>query len=593
MKRTFTFCLACCLALITFFAPEFAKGQSTINFDIETTSDDPYIIKAIALPGSRLAVLACNAYAVNVYLWIYDASGTRTASYDITNRFNWPHNTHDMVEMNAVATNTGKIFISYGAVSNSMGIQTYNARYILLNDNGTLQTSGQLNTTDAGSNYTWKITVDKLSDGKIVAVWKQENNGTLVYRLFNADGSAFTSDRPFAGPGTSNSNASNLYNMYAVAGKNGNFMISLYYSNGYMRGFSFDNAGNNAVSGGQSSFAVDPTVSNDCYNLGLVALANGNYAACWWLDGSFYTKVFSASGSTVVNKQAVSCEYFTNMLPVHTPGSEGFMITQEIPQDPSDDNNPHKILSLDKYNQSGVLQNSASGSEGALIEPTYQYISNSSSGFAYVYSYYKSYSTDPMDGYSIDGDRDTKGSLNQFGMSTLPVTLISYRAIVLSNQKVQLTWKTASETNNSHFEIEKSSDGRTFTFIGQVKAKESTGYILDYSFTDESPITGIMYYRLKQVDVDGTQKNMGIKTVHAGQTPNALRAYPNPISGNRITVSTGNEPLPAMYRITDVQGKLVQSGTLQHEEQLIDVPGLKKGVYFLYIGAGQVIKISK
>jgi hypothetical protein len=593
VKQTITRILFFGLACIAFIVPRPARSQTT-SFDVETTSDNLHILKTIALPNYRLGVLACNDYAVNIYLKIYNSSGVQTNIIDITSRFNWPHTTHDMVEMNAVATDAGNIFIGYAAASNSTGIQTYNARYILLSDDGSPLSSGQLNSTDAGGSYIWKIQLDKLSDGKIMAVWRKMSNSTIVFRLFNADGSAAGTDQPFAGPGTANNITSSIYTVKAAAGKTGHFMVSLFYYNGYVRGFSFDNAGNNAVSGGQSSFAIDPTLDNNCDVQALIALANGNFVACWWLSGVYYIKVVAADGSTVVAKQSMPHADIATILPVYTPGAEGFIYTRNIPQDPDDDTNPYSTMWLYSYNQTGVLQSSTAAAEGALIQPSYTFTSGSSSGFAYLYSYYKSYSVMgfPFPGYSPDGDTDIKGSLNAFSLSTLPVSLISFNGVLLSNQTVQLTWKTAGETNNSHFEVEKSMDARNFKFTGRVTGK-NTSEITGYSFTDQTGITQNTWYRLKQVDKDGKEKMLGTKLLKFSGTPKAAGAYPNPVLGNQITVSTGDEPLPAFYKLTDMQGKTIKTGVLHQTTQQLDVHNLNRGMYLLYIGAGQVIKISK
>ena len=88
MKRTITRILFFGLVGMLFIAPGPAHSQA-ISFDVETTSDNLHILKTIAFPDGRLGVLACNDYAVNVYLRIYNSSGVQTNNYDITNRFNW------------------------------------------------------------------------------------------------------------------------------------------------------------------------------------------------------------------------------------------------------------------------------------------------------------------------------------------------------------------------------------------------------------------------------------------------------------------------------------------------------------------------
>lgn len=595
MKRTFTGACYCLILGISFLAPRLSRAQSTTNFDVEVAAGNCFILKTLSLSGNRLGVLATED-GNSIFLWIYNSAGVQTGNVNITAQFNWPHTTHIFVNFNAVTTNNGNIFISYVASSNSTGIQTYNARYVVINETGAVQASGQLNNTDAGGNYIGSILLDKLSDGKIMAVWRQMANSTIVFRLFNENGTAFTNDVAFAGPGTPNSFMTNIYIFKAAAGKNGNFLISLYYYNGDMRGFAFDNNGNNAISGGASSFAIDPTINNNYGNNAILAMANGNFAVSWWLSGANYVKILSQDGSTVIDKLSIPTTSVNGMIPLYTSGSEGFIVTEMVMQNPSDMSNPYSTMWLHRYNQSGVLQSSAAMPEGALIRPSYNFTQGGSGGYAYLYSYYKSFMVmgmPPMGMAMMTGDMDTRGVTNGFAMGTLPVSLISYNVKLLNNQKAQLTWSTASEINNSHFEIEKSSDGRNFIFIGRVTANGNAGGGSGYSFTDPETISRNTYYRLKQFDIDGKWKDLGIKLVSTGSHTIAASAYPNPVKGNSITLFAGDEPLPAAWSITDAQGRIIKTGTLRQSQEQLVVYELAKGIYFLRIGTKQVIKLKK
>ncbi|NJN35007.1 MAG: T9SS C-terminal target domain-containing protein, partial [Saprospiraceae bacterium] len=65
---------------------------------------------------------------------------------------------------------------------------------------------------------------------------------------------------------------------------------------------------------------------------------------------------------------------------------------------------------------------------------------------------------------------------------------------------------TASERNGSHFDVQRSKDGKTFTTIGQVKAVGNSLTLQRYEFSDENPLSGTNYYRLNAVDLDGAAK---------------------------------------------------------------------------------------
>jgi len=85
--------------------------------------------------------------------------------------------------------------------------------------------------------------------------------------------------------------------------------------------------------------------------------------------------------------------------------------------------------------------------------------------------------------------------------SPLPVELTSFDANV-SGAVVVLNWETASEINNDYFQIERSVNGSAWENIGFVEGEGTTTSTTRYEFVDENPLTGISYYRLKQVDFD-------------------------------------------------------------------------------------------
>lgn len=95
----------------------------------------------------------------------------------------------------------------------------------------------------------------------------------------------------------------------------------------------------------------------------------------------------------------------------------------------------------------------------------------------------------------------TRGTLNACTKGALPITLSAFNYAV-SNKTVQLKWETATEINNSYFEIEQSTDGINFQSIGKVKGAGNSNNIKSYSFNDNTP-GYTNHYRLKQVDFDG------------------------------------------------------------------------------------------
>jgi len=116
---------------------------------------------------------------------------------------------------------------------------------------------------------------------------------------------------------------------------------------------------------------------------------------------------------------------------------------------------------------------------------------------------------------------------NGMGIGVLPVTLLSFDAVGRTN-KVDLQWKTGTERENNRFVVERSSDGIHFYPIGTVAGNGNRGGT--YTFTDHQPLNGVSYYRLKQVDNDGTFAHSKIASVKRGAAAQ-MQVYPNPGKG--------------------------------------------------------------
>ena len=107
---------------------------------------------------------------------------------------------------------------------------------------------------------------------------------------------------------------------------------------------------------------------------------------------------------------------------------------------------------------------------------------------------------------------------------------------------MQVAWATASERNSAYFVVERSANGRAFSEIKRVEAQHSSTSRHDYGTLDTAPLAGTSYYRLRQVDQDGTTAYSNIATVRfdgkAGAP--ALLAYPNPATSTGFQLATIN-----------------------------------------------------
>jgi len=170
-------------------------------------------------------------------------------------------------------------------------------------------------------------------------------------------------------------------------------------------------------------------------------------------------------------------------------------------------------------------------------------------------------------------------------LEIVPVEFISFNA-VSSNGEVQLTWTTASETNNKGFQVERkdnfSGKWNSEGFLdGGGTTTEKTGY----SFTDKNPSAGMNYYRLKQMDLNGSFSYSAITEVSVTPVNFALKQnYPNPF--NPVTTIEYYTALPGrvslkVYDITGREAASLVGGNQeagQHSVQF-NAAGLASGVY--------------
>ena len=142
--------------------------------------------------------------------------------------------------------------------------------------------------------------------------------------------------------------------------------------------------------------------------------------------------------------------------------------------------------------------------------------------------------------------------------------------------------------NNDFFNIEKSLDGQDWDEIATIQGNGNSNELIKYSYTDFNPINGIIYYRLKQTDFDGTFEYFETVSVFVSIDQN-ISFYPNPVDDElRVTSNGINTSIITIY---DVSASWVDLRQFQmNNEVLIDTSVLKSGIYLLKISnPGQVI----
>lgn len=210
--------------------------------------------------------------------------------------------------------------------------------------------------------------------------------------------------------------------------------------------------------------------------------------------------------------------------------------------------------------------------------------------------------TDDIDGH-------TRPSFTYMGADDVlnipvPVKWVSFDG-VKTNNNAKLNWVTASESNNKGFEVERSFDGRSFSFAGFVKGAGNSNIQLSYVFTDVNVFAaGVskVYYRLKQVDFDG-KYNYSTVVVLFNNTANAtaISAYPNPFNTDVNVNLQATKSTTAVIAVFDISGRNLVETSYQVVEGnnnllISDLANLNAGIYFVKIqveGQENVIKMVK
>lgn len=165
----------------------------------------------------------------------------------------------------------------------------------------------------------------------------------------------------------------------------------------------------------------------------------------------------------------------------------------------------------------------------------------------------------------------------------LPVELVNFEAVVNEQNNVLLRWATASEINNSHFEIERSLDGARFDYIDFVGGQGNSTTLNNYQLTDNNAVKGETYYRLKQIDYDGSYEFSDIVSVKIDSDQIITAMIPNPVSEKTIVRFNPNISIKSKLEVRTASGQLVKTYQVQGSAQEINLSELERGIYFLNI----------
>jgi len=180
----------------------------------------------------------------------------------------------------------------------------------------------------------------------------------------------------------------------------------------------------------------------------------------------------------------------------------------------------------------------------------------------------------------------------------LPVQLLNFDAQLVTD-KVQIWWSTASELDNDHFVVERTLDGKEFSFIDQVKSYGPSTKTQNYETYDHNPVEGIQYYRLKSVDVQGGFEYSKLVPVRFGKDGEFTINHINSnYSSNALdVVFTYDSHEPYTYSVVDILGRTLvsKSGNAAYPGMnTLTIPvNMNRGIYFVKIENSQRKVASK
>ncbi len=231
-----------------------------------------------------------------------------------------------------------------------------------------------------------------------------------------------------------------------------------------------------------------------------------------------------------------------------------------------------------KYNNSGAYQWAFKmGAGGADVGYG---IATSTSGDVYVagsFQFVVDFDPSALTTNLTSNDKDI--FVTKYSNAALPVSLILFAATLQNDNKVAIHWATASETNASHYQVERSNDAISFEVIAYKEAAGNSQERKDYALTDHSPGFGINYYRLCQVDADGKFTYTRTVAVRV-ENDNDFTIYPVP-SEDKLYIKGFHSVEIQAIRIFDLSGRVVAQYV--DDMAILNISTLPSGGYLIQL----------
>jgi hypothetical protein len=173
--------------------------------------------------------------------------------------------------------------------------------------------------------------------------------------------------------------------------------------------------------------------------------------------------------------------------------------------------------------------------------------------------------------------------------TTLPVKMVGFSA-EQEQQKVKLSWSTATEIDNDFFTVERSADGNHWTEIKRIKGAGNSTDLRSYSSYDENIAAGTFHYRIKQTDFDGKASYSEVRTIRNINSNKNVSLFPIPNTGNNVNVTGIKDYSKTELTLLNAGGNIIFATTLSTTS--VELPQLVTGIYFIRIRDKQSGEVS-
>lgn len=176
--------------------------------------------------------------------------------------------------------------------------------------------------------------------------------------------------------------------------------------------------------------------------------------------------------------------------------------------------------------------------------------------------------------------------------AAVPVRFVNFTATKTSNG-IQLNWSTAQEDNSASYQVERSGDGIVFESIGSLQAAGFSAVLKEYTYKDASPIKGIAFYRIRQIDLDGKFMFSKVVTINNKFSGMVIR-YANPVNDQLfIELADSGPAVRTEWKMYDLSGRILMKGISNGNTIKCKLPLLEKGVYLVEIVQGEKRELLK